>query len=88
MTDQTSPASGRVGDVATFEDAERHLDPVVDYLSDRFPGVDRDHVQSTVHAVFDELSAAASVPDHLPALTQHHAQERLQAEESGPDQPG
>lgn len=88
MTDETSPAAGRVGDVATFEDARRHLGPVVDYLSDKFPTVDRDRVQSTVDAVFAELSSEANVPDHLPALTQHHAQERLQAEAAGPDQPG
>lgn len=87
MSEDTTPDAGRVGEVATFEDAKRHLGPVVDYLDDKFPDVDRAQVEAVVDSVFAELSADAAVPDHLPALTQHHAQERLQAQVAGADQP-
>lgn len=67
-----------------IEDVSRHLDPVVAYLSDKFPDAGRDHVAEVVQDVFNNLSADASFPDHLPALTQHHAQERLLAETASP----
>ena len=65
------------------DDASSHLDPVVAHLSERFPEAGREHVAEVVWAVYNQLSAEAKVPDHLAALTQHHAQERLRAE-TGP----
>ena len=62
------------------EDASRNLDPVIAHLSARFPETSRDHVAEVVGDVFTRLSAEAKIPDHLAALTQHHAQERLRAE--------
>ncbi len=62
------------------EDPSSNLDPVIDHLSDKFPEASRDHVTEVVGAVFTDLSAEAKIPDHLAALTQHHAQERLRAE--------
>lgn len=74
-----SVSDGREGD-GGFEEARRHLPPVVEHLSDKFPDADHDHVAEVVAETFDELSSDASIPDHLPALTQHHAQEQLLAE--------
>jgi hypothetical protein len=61
-------------------DASSHLDPVVAHLSERFPDAGPDHVAEVVWDVYNDLSAEAKVPDHLAALTQHKAKERLQAE--------
>lgn len=83
MTEETTPAAARVGDVHTFDEARKHLGPVVDQLTDKFSTVGRDRVAAVVEEVFAELSAHAEIPDHLPALTQHHAQERLHAETAG-----
>ena len=63
-----------------IEEARRHLDPVVDHLSEKYPAASPDHVADVVDEVFTEISADARIPDHLAALTQHQAQERLHAE--------
>ena len=65
------------------EDAAGHIDPVIAYLADKFPQAGRDHVAEVVWDVYNRLDADATVSDHLPALTQHHAQERLRAETAG-----
>ena len=74
-----------IGDVeddrsADFEEARHHLPPVVDHLDEKFADAGREHVADIVEEVFTDLSSGATVPNHLPALTQHHAQERLRAE--------
>ncbi len=80
MTDDaTSDVTDEHGDPG-IEEARKHLDPVVDHLSDKYPAASPDHVAEVVESVFTELSADATIPDHLAALTQHHAQERLHAE--------
>lgn len=68
------------------EEMRRHLDQVTAYLADKFPDAGQDHVAAVVDEVFESLNADAKVDDHLPALTQHHAQERLQAEAAGDSQ--
>ena len=65
------------------EQMRRHLDRVTAFLADKFPGAGHEHVAAVVDEVFASLNADAKVDDHLPALTQHHAQERLQAEAAG-----
>lgn len=65
------------------EDMRRHLDQVTAYLADKFPDAGQDHVAAVVDEVYRSLEVDAKVDDHLPALTQHHAQERLQAEATG-----
>jgi hypothetical protein len=62
------------------EDPSSHLNPVIDHLSERFPDAGRDRVAEVVWDVYNQLNAEAKVTDHLAALTQHHAQERLRAE--------
>lgn len=80
MTDETmSDVSGKGGD-AGFDEARKHLPPVVDHLSEKFPDAGREHVADVVESEFAELSSDATIPDHLAALTQHHAQDRLLAE--------
>lgn len=70
------------------DQARNHLDPVVDYLTDRHPDTDPDHVAEVVESTFSELSSDAVVGDHLAALTQHHAHDQLRAEEqSNEDRP-
>ena len=66
--------------VADLDDARRHLDPVVDHLDHKFADAPPDHVAEVVETVFSELSAEATIPDHLAALTQRHAQQQLAAE--------
>ena len=80
MSDVTS--EGPIDDdrLAGLDDARRHLDPVVDHLDHKFADVTTDHVAEVVETAFTELSAEASIPDHLAALTQHHAQQQLAAE--------
>ncbi len=55
------------------EEARSNLDPVIAHLSARFAEAGRDHVAEVVGVVFTRLSAEAKIPDHLAALTQHHA---------------
>lgn len=83
MTDDTAADSVAARDGAV-DDARRHLSPVVDHLDDKFPNTDRDHVADVVESVFSELSSDAKIPDHLAALTQHHAQDLLRTEGAGP----
>jgi hypothetical protein len=66
------------GDVT--EDPGSHLNPVIDHLAERFTEAGRDHVAEVVWDVYDHLNAEAKVPDHLAALTQHRAKDRLRAE--------
>jgi hypothetical protein len=65
---------------AGFDDARRHLDPVVDHLDHKFADAPTDHVAEVVKTAFEELTAEATIPDHLAALTQHHAHQQLAAE--------
>lgn len=65
------------------DEMRHHLEQVTAYLADKFPDADHDHVAEVVDDVFQTLDADAKVADHLPALTQHHAQERLLAEAAG-----
>jgi hypothetical protein len=62
------------------EDPRIHIDPIVAHLAEKFPEAGVDHVSEVVWEVYHQLRAEAKVPDHLPALTQHHAHERLHAE--------
>lgn len=80
LSDKTS--EGHVDDdrLAGLDDARRHLDPVVDHLDHKFADAPTDHVAEVVETAFTELSAEATIPDHLAALTQHHAQQQLAAE--------
>ena len=82
MTDEISDPDRNTDEGARFVEAGRHLDPVVEHLSDKFPDAGHEHVAEVVEAAFAELSAEAKIPDHLPALTQHHAQDRLLAEDA------
>ena len=65
-----------------------HIEAVITHLNQKFPHAGPERVREIVQQVFAELEAEAAVPDHLPALTQHRAQDRLVAEvghhETGP----
>lgn len=80
MSDKTSEGHIDEDRSAGLDDARRHLDPVVDHLDHKFADAPTDHVAEVVETAFNELSAKATIPDHLAALTQRHAQQQLSDE--------
>lgn len=80
MSDKTSEGHIDEDRSTVLDHARRHLDPVIDHLDHKFADAPTDHVAEVVETAFNELSAEATIPDHLAALTQHHAQQQLAAE--------
>ncbi|HEY5784818.1 MAG TPA: hypothetical protein VIT65_08570 [Microlunatus sp.] len=56
------------------------LDRVVEHLAERFPDVDPHRVREIVEGTYHALNSQAKVTDHLTALTQHDALNRLKQE--------
>ena len=69
------------------EPSDLDLDRVVEHLAERFPDVDPHRVRQIVEGTYHELNAQAKVTDHLTALTQHDALNRLK-QESPAGRPG
>lgn len=62
------------------EPSDLDLDRVVEHLAERFPDVDPHRVREIVEGTYHELNSQATVTDHLTALTQHDALDRLKLE--------
>jgi len=62
-----------------MEPDQHPLERVIDFLTTRFPERTPTAVAETVYATHARLRDAATVPDHLTALTQRQAADALAA---------
>jgi hypothetical protein len=56
------------------------LDAVVDRLAERFPTVERPHIEEIVETEATNLDDGARVKDFIPVLVEHEAKEQLRTE--------
>jgi len=58
------------------EKEKEAVERVADRLAEKFPDVDREHIEDVVHGEYDAL-ADAKVRDYIPLLVEHESREDL-----------
>jgi hypothetical protein len=75
-----TPESAAPSESSDRSASDISLDAVVDRLAERFPTVDRPHIEEIVDTEATALDEGAHVRDFIPVLVEHEAKEQLRTE--------